>query len=519
MNTRSPEIVVVGAGPAGVTAARTLLERGARVRLIDAGRGPVFPSGFGNDDPDEAARPDSDRDSLSAFVAARSTADPDVSPKFATAMARRVGTGFAKANRIRPENFHLFGALAGGGLSTLWGGVTAPYDDDDLAAFPFDQAALRRSYETVAARIGINGTTSDVFPSLPPDLPLLPPLDLHPTAALLAARYAAHREKLVAGGVRIGQPMQAVLTEDRGDRRACDYRGTCLTGCAKGAIYSAAYDLGALRGTEGFVYSPGVLVEHLERAGDRWKISTRTGPIEADIVVLAAGTIASTRLVLGTGVTAAKRVRILHNPVFAQGFLVPSRLTAAPTEAAYAMAQLSLRVELDEPRARNAFGLVYSTHGLPASDLAAHIPFGTATSVRLLSAIREALVPVTCFLPGDLSRSTAELTQRGLEIVGGFDPDIDRIAGIVRGKIARAMRRLGAFALPGAGKLTRPGADLHYAGTLPMGAATDETCRVIGADGLYVVDGSVFPQLPARSYTFTIMAIADHAMRRLPLGG
>ncbi len=513
--TRAPEtIVVVGAGPAGITAAHALLERGARVRILDAGDGPVYPTGFA----DAAPATDSDGPGgFSAYLSDRDSTGPDVSPKFATPTARRIGNDYARLNRLAANDFHLFGALAGGGLTTIWGGLAAPYDDDDLKAFPFDAADLRASYRTVGARMGISGARSDVFPAPPDGLELLPPLELHPTAGLIAARYRARTTAFHAAGIRLGAPLQAVLTEDRGRRRACDYRGTCLNGCANGAIYNAAFDIDALREFEGFSYSPGRGVDALARDGTGWRISTRGETIEAKTVVLAAGTLATTRLALAARTSGPRRVRLLHNPVFASGLLMPGRLSAPATERAFAMAQLALNVDLADAGADDAHALLYSTIGLPTSSLAAHMPFSTSTSVRAVAGLREALVPMTCFFSGAASDSHAELTDRGLSIVGGHSVELPRLVQAARKRIVRALRRIGVYGLPGSTTLAPPGADLHFVGTLPMGTATDGDCRVAGTDGLYVVDGSVFPELPARPCTYTIMAIADRAMRRLPL--
>ena len=200
---------------------------------------------------------------------------------------------------------------------------------------------------------------------------------------------------------------------------------------------------------------------------------------------------------------------------------MPSRIGAPPTQKSFAMAQLAMQVPTEQGDAGPAHAILYSTFGLGVAELAAHMPFSAPTSVRLLAAIREALIPLTCFFPGAASDSVARLTGTGaaasLEITGGYGSGLDTLIKRARRRISGALRRLGVYALPGSAMLAPPGADLHYAGTLPMGAVTDDRCRVKEAKGLYVVDGSILPDLPARPCTFTIMAIADRAMRLMPL--
>jgi choline dehydrogenase-like flavoprotein len=68
----------------------------------------------------------------------------------------------------------------------------------------------------------------------------------------------------------------------------------------------------------------------------------------------------------------------------------------------------------------------------------------------------------------------------------------------------------------------RPGhaSSFHYAGTLPMSAGgeeltTDRDGRLARTRGVYVADGSVFPSLPSKGLTFTMMANADRVGTRL----
>ena len=55
----------------------------------------------------------------------------------------------------------------------------------------------------------------------------------------------------------------------------------------------------------------------------------------------------------------------------------------------------------------------------------------------------------------------------------------------------------------------------HLCGTAPMGeaghAVVDPTCRVLGVDGLWVVDGSVLPRIPSRGPHATIAMVAHRA--------
>ena len=79
-------------------------------------------------------------------------------------------------------------------------------------------------------------------------------------------------------------------------------------------------------------------------------------------------------------------------------------------------------------------------------------------------------------------------------------------------KLLRVFRRLGCLPL----RMIRPGhgANIHYAGAFPiLPDGGDLTCdrsgRLRATRSVYLADGSVFPWIPAKGLTFTLMACAD----------
>jgi choline dehydrogenase-like flavoprotein len=85
-------------------------------------------------------------------------------------------------------------------------------------------------------------------------------------------------------------------------------------------------------------------------------------------------------------------------------------------------------------------------------------------------------------------------------------------------KLLRLLPMLGALPLkridPG------PGSSIHYGGTLPMQDeekrwTTTPQGQLRGSRSVFVVDGSLFPSLPAKGLTFTLMANARRIASRL----
>ena len=93
--------------------------------------------------------------------------------------------------------------------------------------------------------------------------------------------------------------------------------------------------------------------------------------------------------------------------------------------------------------------------------------------------------------------------------------------GIVERHLISRFRRAGYLGAARLCQYPEPGSSMHYAGTLPMKAQpagryeTDRFGRLNGARRVRVVDGAVFPALPSKNHTFTIMANAMRIARQL----
>ena len=105
-------------------------------------------------------------------------------------------------------------------------------------------------------------------------------------------------------------------------------------------------------------------------------------------------------------------------------------------------------------------------------------------------------------------------------VEGGTSADFGERLEDLKRVLGRAFRRLGALVVPSSFSVFEPGEDLRYSGTLPMTSSpgrgqTDRYGELFGAPGLFVVDLSVFPFMPAKHQTLTMMAIADRTGRRI----
>ena len=151
------------------------------------------------------------------------------------------------------------------------------------------------------------------------------------------------------------------------------------------------------------------------------------------------------------------------------------------------------------------------------------MPLTRPGAVRLSRLLQSSLLLGNCFLPGRYGRSQARLERdadgrASLTVEGGVSDELPSRMKHLKRQLRNSFRRLGAWLIPNSVKLLRPGEDMRYSGTLPMRetpslGSVDRNGELFGASRLFIVDLSVFPTIPAKHHTLTLMANADRIGR------
>jgi len=219
-------------------------------------------------------------------------------------------------------------------------------------------------------------------------------------------------------------------------------------------------------------------------------------------------------------------VPVVGVPGLAFALLLPRRVGAAVSTREFSMGQISFRAEGDPSRpGDSAYGTLFPASGVPAALVVERMPLTRPGAVRLFRRLQPALLLGNCFLPGHYSHNVARLERQDdgssrLVVHGGVSDDHAGRVGRLRRQLTRAFRRLGAYVLPNSFTPMGPGEAIRYAATLPMRDApgtgeTDALGELHGSPGLHVVDLSIFPSMPAKHHTLTMMANADRIGRAI----
>ncbi len=525
------EIVIVGSGPSGAHFASTALQNGHRVVMLDVGneRPPVpNPGATFTDLKDELDDP------VAYFLGedVHHTLFPRPDALFYGFPASKAYV-FAQPEpfRARASDMEPLFSFARGGLAEAWTGGVPVLNDHELAEFPFGYDALRPYYQEVVRRIGVNGTRDDLERFIGYDADYLPPLALDDHSADLLAEYRRQKRRLNRRlGFYMGLSRIATLTRDMSERKACSRLGRCFWGCPTESIYRTESTLRECERYPQFEYVGGHYVTHFEFGPDR-RIRCLRGirladekafSREADLFVLAAGTMGSSKIFLDSWYRATGELRKLPGLMDTQTVVIPyfnPRRLGRPVDlASYQFHQLAIGIETERPE-EYIHGQITTLKSAPIHPIVQNLPTDLRRATTVFRAMRSGLGVVNVW-SADRRRDANYVTIRPLadsnhtELVVRYQTGIDEDAArTTRRIVQRALRMLGCIVPPAMTQILAKGHGIMYGGTLPMlrkpmGFCTTSDGRCNGFENLYAIDGVVYPFLPAKNMTLTLMANA-----------
>jgi len=538
-------VVVVGSGASGVHFAQSALENGWRVTMVDVGRvapAPVLPdasfAAFKRESPDPAGY----------FLGRKfeGALFPGAKGEF-YGFPPHKGFIFAPLDRtrVRSQGFDPLMSFARGGLAEAWTGGLFPFTAGEMVDFPFEYADFAPYYGLVAARIGVSGAADDLARFLPAHEHLAPGVELDEHSRVFLAKYERVKQQLNRDlRCYVGRSRAAVRGDDRktdiGERKGCTKLGRCLWSCPREALYTPSLTLRALQSDPNFTYVPDHVVTRIE-VDDRNRVRrlhaehVSTGSkldVPVERLALAAGTLASAKLFLDSLRAAGGSAPVLTGLMDNRQVLVPfvnfAMLRKRVDFDTYQYHQLALGLERDDAR-HYVHGLITTLKSALIHPIVQSVPFDLASSLWIFRNAHAALGLVNVNFHDDrraeCTLSIEDDAKRGSQLVVRYEPSREEPTRMnaALGDVKKALRALGCIAPPGMTHVRPMGASVHYAGALPMTRdAAPLTTTPLGESrdvaGLYFVDGSTFPFLPAKNLTFTLMAnaarIADAAFER-----
>jgi choline dehydrogenase-like flavoprotein len=521
------EITIVGSGAAGVAAALGFVDRGFVPTIVDVGVDAPHDSQARGNFYEQLQ----ERDLFDVMIGAEfervRTKSRRAYPLPAKLAAPRLRFVTQHAEQYRPlsqRDFAPVRSFARGGLANAWGGGLYRAADRDMAGYPIRACDLQKHYDRLTAEIGISGADDDLAAFFGAVNGLQPPLRMSKKAESLLAAYQRRRSRLNAAGVFLGRPRLAVLSERLRDRAACDYTNLEFWEPNLPFIYTPRWTLNRLVDQDLVSYRKGLLVESWSRENGKIIIHARDvagGSLcsfSSDILVLAAGAIESARLALASQRDCRTKLTLLDNSAVQFPLILPWYLGSALETHCFGLTQLNLVYQADAYAPPRQASILEITSPAKA-EFFASLPLASADNLRLIRHLVPAMLVMQLFFPAARERAASlSLADEGTLRIEGAPPLVDRETCK---RLAKIMWQMGALTHNSLLVVPTPGQQgIHYAGTLPMSEkaggkySCDKFCQLQDEPGVYVVDGSVFPRLPAKNSSFMMMAnamrVAEH---------
>jgi choline dehydrogenase-like flavoprotein len=396
-----------------------------------------------------------------------------------------------------------------------------PFTESTFESWPFDFSAMRPHYEAILREIPFAGEDDDLsaaFPLLGRSDPL-PSLSLRSQWTLDA--YTQNRSLLNGRGITVGKARLAFRS------RECVRCGMCMTGCPYRLIYSAADTIDGLLRSNRVTHHSGFRVINVEEDDQRAKViaveiaTGRAQHFEADRVFIACGAVGSTRLIASSLNLSGVDLPMLES----QQYILPF-LSARPTpdpraQPDFTLNQFNMIVALDEESV-DISQLHFYTYNSAFIDALPPLLRSRAAQPLQSQLIRRLTVALG-YLPSWRSPRLVVRPQSRPASADIADLHISRESApsgrgqmmrTVLTRLAQAARHLDLYPVIPMLKMAAGGKSYHVGGSFPHsddatdGFHSDRLGRVANWKRIHAVDASVFPSVPAMTFTLTIMANA-----------
>tara|TARA_X000000950_G_scaffold287543_1_gene400219 strand:- start:6521 stop:7831 length:1311 start_codon:yes stop_codon:yes gene_type:complete len=261
-------------------------------------------------------------------------------------------------------------------------------------------------------------------------------------------------------------------------------------------IYNAKDDLKELKRHRRFVYIKNCFVRKIKR-NDKGLIDiyTDTGSkpiISSKEVIFASGTISTTRILVNFLKLQEKTFRLKHNPNLAILGILKSKIKNTNTKV---IGNLMFECNLNNYKVAGLIGPISDDIINIISKKIGLIP--SFLTKFILNCLKNRLFVANCFISNELSNSTICVTEKMVEIEGGFSKKYKKFEKKIIKKIRKNFSSFSHFT----GFYRLPlGSDIHYTGTIDRSNHLDFTLKknyeLQKEKNIYVVDGSIIKGNP-----------------------
>ena len=460
------DFIIIGSGLTAFAALSELEETKSRILVIDYG----------------LIAKKSDKDFQEIDI---SQIKPTVNKKF-------IGDTFATdiISNGRIKNLNISSSYALGGLSNIWGCAVEEFGLNEFKDWPDIQKGLSLGYKRLKEKINFIS---------PLDLTNKGDFDLFYFNKLKDSKFKNYEIK------------KSILAIDKG---LCKFCNECLYGCRHNATFNAKNYIEEQIKTKRIDYEPNI---HVDSVKDADQFSTVFGSykngkkviFKGKKILICTGAINTAKLVLNS-FPEIKKIEIRDSQCFNMP-LISNKLTGVNHKKdAIALSQFIIKQKEIIANKSIHYQIYYPSlyiNNLINSKLD-FLPF------NLPEYIKKRIYVIQGYLPSDLSSSVTLIKTKN-----NIKSDLSRRYSEIYlthsiNSISRILSKSGLMPLQSLLNVMPVISGYHFGSSLPMSNKnltspyTDFYGRLEGVHNIHVLDSSILPNIPAGSYSYTVMANA-----------
>lgn len=530
------DYIVVGSGATGAIAAKTLVDAGKQVGLLDIGeKDEVYKDIIPNTDFTTIRREDKKQHSY--FLGNDFEGIPWDTGRVGSQLTppRSFLTRFSeKLMPFKSDSFQPMESTAKGGLGGGWGLGCYVFSKPELEAIGLDESEMLPAYQSVASYIGVSGAQDDSQPYSLRDLEdIQPATKIEDNLKGIFDTYKKRKNNLNNKQIYVGRSALALLTKDKNNRTSVQYQDMSFWSDANKSAYRSWITIDELLQKPNFTYHKKCLVtkfkEHEDGGVEVFVKKTDTNEeqiFKCKKLILSPGVLGTARIVLRSFDDINKRLPIICNPYSYIPCLQWRRLGKKIEQNKTSFAQLVLYIDENKDNFDVGMAALFSYRSLLLFKLIKETPLNFADARIIMQFLHSSFTIAGIHHPDKgsdtkfISMKKAATSFTGDVLTGQYilSEDELRINSTREKKIRKALKKLGC--LPLKTIKTPLGGSIHYGGTLPFDESgalftISKSGKLGGTKNVFVTDGSGFKYLPAKGLTLTLMANAYRVAKKV----
>jgi len=512
------DVIIVGSGVAGVSAALAFVENNIKPCILDVGYEPE-PFKKIEDNFYDFRRCN---DTFDTMIGKNYEGlfnilnDKPALVKLIPPLMTYITKNSQALSPVEENDFSSIQSFALGGLANAWGAGLYRFRDYELEKISLSEAELTPYYDKLTKEIGISGQEDSLTPFFGSTKYLLKPLRLSAKAQKLLSLYTVNKENFNKKGFFLGRPRLGVLSENYDNRKADSYNNLEFWQPDLPHIYTPAFTVKKLIKENKILYNKGVVVKTWSRDGDYIIVNATDAKDNTDLsfkckkLLLGTGVLNTSRIVLASRKDFKTKLKLLDNPAVQIPMVFLDFIGSKLEKDAFGLTQLNVCFKSEQYELLQ--GSILEITSPARAEFFSKFPLSARSNLAMIRMFLPSMLVFQLFFPMEICNAhLLGLTENNKLRVEGSKYKIEPVT---LKEIIKILRAFNIFTHSSVLNYPPSGHGVHYAGTLPMVAKPqslyecDKLGRLYKEENIHILDGSLFHYLPAKNYSFTVMANA-----------